>query len=167
VEELASSQHKKRKISPVTALLLGGGIILLLGVLAIVGGRGLSLFNKLEMSVPQPTNTMLEPEQKVSDSLKNQGILGTITSIDVSASNFAFTPAEIVVNHGDTVQINFINTQGMHNFTIEGIAAKTKTIQAGSSEQLTFVADKVGSFPFYCSVGNHRAMGMSGVIIVR
>ena len=110
---------------------------------------------------------MLEPEQKVSDSLKNQGILGTITSIDVSASNFAFTPAEIVVNHGDTVQINFINTQGMHNFTIEGIAAKTKTIQAGSSEQLTFVADKVGSFPFYCSVGNHRAMGMSGVIIVR
>lgn len=167
MEELASSQQKKRKITPSTALLFSGGVILLLGVLAIVGKQGLALFNKLEMSSPQPTNTMIEPAKEVSDSLKNAGNLGTITSVDVSASNFAFTPTEIVVNHGDTVQINFVNTQGMHNFTIEGIAARTKTIQAGYSEQLTFVADKIGSFPFYCTVGNHKAMGMSGVIIVR
>jgi uncharacterized cupredoxin-like copper-binding protein len=30
-----------------------------------------------------------------------------------------------------------------------------------------FVADKTGTFEFYCSVGNHRQMGMVGTLVVQ
>jgi len=32
---------------------------------------------------------------------------------------------------------------------------------------VTFVADKAGEYEFYCSVGQHRANGMVGKLIVK
>lgn len=31
---------------------------------------------------------------------------------------------------------------------------------------VTFVADTLGTFEYYCSVGNHRAQGMVGNLVV-
>ena len=42
-----------------------------------------------------------------------------------------------------------------------------RPLHIGEEQTITFVADKTGGFEFYCSVGNHRAMGMVGTLIVR
>jgi len=84
----------------------------------------------------------------------------------VSGSNFSLDPSTITVNQGDKVRIVFKNSQGFHDFVIDEYGRATKQNQAPSEEIIEFVADKAGSFEYYCSVGSHRAIGMKGALIV-
>ena len=84
----------------------------------------------------------------------------------VTASNFAFAPAAMTVKKGDNVVITFKNGDGFHDFVIDGLNVRTAQIQDGAQETVTFVADKAGTFEYYCSVGQHRAMGMKGTLTV-
>ena len=86
----------------------------------------------------------------------------TVTGLD-----FTFDLKEIKVKKGDTVQIVFKNTEGMHDWRVDEFNAATKKIRTGEQDTVTFVADKVGTFEYYCSVGKHRAMGMKGNLIVQ
>lgn len=90
-----------------------------------------------------------------------------IKEFTVTGENFTFVPKAMTVNKGDTVKIIFKNTQGFHDFVLDEFNVKSKQGQGPSEETLTFVADKVGSFEYYCSVGSHRAMGMKGSLIVK
>ncbi|MFH1170651.1 MAG: cupredoxin domain-containing protein [Candidatus Vogelbacteria bacterium] len=85
----------------------------------------------------------------------------------VLGSNFTFTPNTIEVKQGDTVKITFQSASGFHDLTLDEFRVATKQLKAGESETVQFVADKVGSFEYYCSVGNHRAMGMKGTLTVK
>lgn len=84
----------------------------------------------------------------------------------VNGSNFSFDVKTITVKKGDTVRIVFKNQDGFHDFVIDDFNVATKQIQAGQEETVEFVADKGGIFEYYCSVGNHRAMGMVGTLTV-
>jgi len=64
------------------------------------------------------------------------------------------------------VKINIKNTDGTHDFVLDEFNVATKTIANGAEESVEFVADKVGSFEYYCSIGTHRAMGMWGTLKV-
>lgn len=72
---------------------------------------------------------------------------------------------EIKVNKGDTVRIAINTTSGKHNFNLDqfGISEETPT---GDVVVVEFVADKTGSFEYYCSMPNHRANGHWGTLIV-
>jgi plastocyanin len=85
----------------------------------------------------------------------------------INGSNFKFEPNMISVNKGDKIKIVFKNTGGFHDLVIDELGVKTKQIGANSEDSVEFTADKVGSFEFYCSVGNHRAMGMKGTLVVQ
>jgi len=91
----------------------------------------------------------------------------TVKSFTVTASSFAFAPKQITVNQGDRVRITVTNSGGTHNFTIDELNVATKRMQTGQSETIEFVADKAGTYEFYCSVGSHRLMGMRGSLIVQ
>ena len=70
------------------------------------------------------------------------------------------------VKIGDTVRVNFRNAGAMpHDFVIDEFNVRTKQIPVGE-ETIEFVADKTGSFEFYCSVGNHRELGMKGTLMI-
>ena len=85
----------------------------------------------------------------------------------VTTDNFSFAPSTMTVNVGDTVRIVVKNDFGMHDLVIDEFAgAKTSILSAGQEEVITFVADKAGSFEYYCSVGTHRQMGMVGTLTV-
>ena len=84
----------------------------------------------------------------------------------VNGGNFYFKPNMIKVKQGDTVKITFTNDEGFHDFKIDEFNVATARVQAGQSEQVTFVASKKGSFEYYCSVGTHRQMGMKGTLVV-
>ena len=85
----------------------------------------------------------------------------------VTGSNFAFAPATLSVKKGDTVKITFVNSGGTHDLKIDEFNAATAKIGAGKQATITFIADKAGSFEYYCSVGSHRAMGMKGTLTVQ
>ena len=91
---------------------------------------------------------------------------GEVKEFTISGRNFSFSPSVIRVNQGDTVRVIFENTGGTHDFVIDEFDVATAQIQGGQSETVTFVADQAGTFDFYCSVGQHRANGMEGQLIV-
>lgn len=89
-----------------------------------------------------------------------------VKEVIVSGSNFKFNPTEIRVNQGDQVKITFRNIEGTHDWKLDEFNVGTPVISASQEQSVTFTADKTGTFEYYCSVGNHRQMGMVGNLIV-
>ncbi|OGY88992.1 MAG: hypothetical protein A3B30_02780 [Candidatus Komeilibacteria bacterium RIFCSPLOWO2_01_FULL_52_15] len=87
-------------------------------------------------------------------------------TFNITARNFSFSLKEIRVKKGDTVTINLSNSDGFHDWVLDEFNARTKQIGVGSSDSVTFVVDNTGTFEYYCSVGQHRAAGMKGNLIV-
>lgn len=118
---------------------------------------------------PTPEGAMVEvTEETVTTTPEAAMTDGEEKTFTIESTPFKFNPATITVNEGDTVKITLNNKTGTHDFVIDEITgAKTKVLQAGQSETITFVADKAGTYEYYCSVGNHRQMGMVGKLIVQ
>jgi plastocyanin len=85
---------------------------------------------------------------------------------NVEGFNFGYNMGEIRVQEGDTVVINFKSTDGFHDWVIDEFSVATTKVRTGDTTQVTFVADKKGTFEYYCSVGSHRAEGMVGKLVV-
>lgn len=130
-------------------------LILILGII------GIWYFTKDE-------NNLLPP----NDINNGEPLVGTTTEsvitkeFRVEGSSFKFSPVEMRVNEGDTVKVVFVNIDGTHDWKLDGYNIGTKVLQAGEQETVEFVANKPGSFEYFCSVGNHRAMGMKGTLVV-
>ncbi len=92
---------------------------------------------------------------------------GPVKEFTVNGSSFKFSPATISVKKGDVVKITFKDEDGTHNLVVDGYNVKTNTLQGGSSEIITFAADKIGTFDYYCSVDSHREKGMVGKLTVK
>lgn len=122
------------------------------------------------VQTPSPTEVMMKKEQTsagTSATPSGQAMSDkSVKSFSVSGQNFSFSPSEIRVKKGDSVKVTFTSTSGMHDFVIDAYNVKTSILKNGQSETVTFVADKAGTFEYYCGVGNHRAMGMVGKLIV-
>ena len=76
-----------------------------------------------------------------------------------------FSVNEIKVNKGDLVKISVNTLSGTHNFTIDEFNVASETPE-GEITVIEFTADQVGEFVFYCSKGQHRALGQWGTLIV-
>jgi plastocyanin len=139
----------------VKTVVLGGAFffVVLVGV----------LYYKSTLSYGQsiPSTTTTPTSRPIAKATKN-----TTQEFTVNGSNFKFDPQEIIVKKGDTVKVTFKNTGGMHDFVIDEFNVKTKKLATGEQESVQFVADKTGSFEYYCSVGQHRTMGMWGTLKV-
>lgn len=90
---------------------------------------------------------------------------------ELTGENFAFfmdgqEQPELRVKQGDTVKIIFTSTDGFHDWVVDEFDAATEKVQTGGTTEVTFVAREKGTFEYYCSVGQHRANGMWGNIIV-
>lgn len=89
-----------------------------------------------------------------------------VKTFTVSAQNFSFNPAEIRVKKGDRVRIVFNNQSGFHDWVLDEFNVRAQQSQGPSTQTVEFTADKTGTFEYYCSVGQHRALGMKGNLIV-
>ena len=94
-----------------------------------------------------------------------------VVTFRITASHLRFfldgvESPELRVKQGDTVRIEFVNEEGFHDWKLDEFMAATKQMAAGNSETIEFVADTKGTFEYYCSVGQHRANGMFGKLIV-
>lgn len=148
----------------------GTSPLLIIGTIALVAviAGAAYLMTRQPATAPSATETApietTEPTTSISPTLSNEQ--GDIKAFTIAGSPFAFSPNKISVKKGDTVRINFTNTQGFHDLTVDGYNVKTKQINAGQSEIVEFVANKAGIFKFYCSVGTHEEQGMVGSLTV-
>lgn len=86
--------------------------------------------------------------------------------IVVEGSNYAFSPSTVTVKKGEKVRILFKNKGGMHDFRIDALNIATAIVQDGQEDFVEFTPDKIGTYEYSCSIGNHKAMGMKGTMTV-
>ncbi len=91
---------------------------------------------------------------------------GEMKMFNISGENFVFDVKEMRVKEGDTVMIHFKSADGFHDLVIDAFNAKSERVRTGEVSMISFVANKKGTFEYYCSVGSHRANGMVGTLIV-
>jgi len=87
-------------------------------------------------------------------------------SFDMIGQDFRFSPDTLRVNDGDTVRINFSNPDVVPHLIDLPAFNQHIALAPGGEFTLEFVVDKVGSFPFVCSVPGHEEAGMVGSVIV-
>lgn len=142
---------KKVLIALFSTLLVSVGI-------AGCGSNDQQSAEKEVVKVQQPKEDTVKKEEKQAEVTPT----GKTVEVTVRAKSFDFDVKEIKAHVGDTVKITLANDDGAHGL---GIDAFNVDIKGGETKE--FLADKTGSFDFYCSlmcgVGHDK---MSGKLIV-
>lgn len=115
------------------------------------------------------SDAMMEGEDKMQgESVDEPDAMmeGEMTVVDVEGGSYYFDPDVIRVKKGEEVKIVLKSVDMMHDFVIDEFDVRTQVTRAGETSEVTFTANEAGEFEFYCSVGNHRALGMVGTLIV-
>lgn len=122
---------------------------------------------KASMLPSEPVGHSEEGDMEGEDESAPAMMDGGVQDITVTGSSFTFAPAAFTVKKGQKVRLTFKNSGGNHDFVVDELGVSTKLLKSGEEQMVEFTPDKSGSFEFYCSVGNHRAMGMKGIITVQ
>jgi len=139
-------------------------VILVVAIGLISGGYFLLNSNKTSNSV----DSIVTPQTEATPSPFTQvGPTSSAKEFFITGKNFTFTPSTITVKKGDTVKITFKSEGGAHDLTIPDFNVQTNILQSGKEEIIQFTADKTGTFEYFCSVGNHKQMGMKGQLVVQ
>ncbi|WKZ25676.1 MAG: cupredoxin domain-containing protein [bacterium] len=141
-------------------------IIVAILVFSIGGYIYISQGRSEKQTTNTPTRSFQVTDTEVSlvDESTEQDLSSVIT---VEGGSTYFKPNVIRVKQGQLVKIEFKNVEGNHNFVLDEFDIETKEIGPNQiTEGIEFIADKVGEFEFYCSVSNHRQLGMVGKLIV-
>ncbi len=88
----------------------------------------------------------------------------SLATVFVTASNFVFTPDQVTIDVGDTVQWD--NTGGFHSVVADD-GSFTSGAPSSSPWTYNFTLNTPGTYSYYCEVhGAPGGVGMSGVITV-
>lgn len=90
-----------------------------------------------------------------------------LREFDITAKNWEFSPATIIVNQGDKVRIKITSVDVTHSFMLKDFNVNVK-LEPNKTQIIEFVADKFGVFPFRCGVPcgeGHR--NMTGTLVVK
>ncbi len=101
-----------------------------------------------------------------NSTVSQKQLMPDIKTFNISGRNYKFSTKEIRVKKGENIRVDFKSVKGLHNFTIDEFGISTSNVDTGNETSVIFVADKIGVFEYYCSVGNHRKKGMTGKLIV-
>ena len=78
-------------------------------------------------------------------------IVPQVRTFRIDARQYAYSPSELKVNTGDTVNIQLVSTDVVHGLYLDGYDVSIEA-DPGQTRTLSFVADKPGSFRFRCNV---------------
>ncbi|MCH8945618.1 MAG: cupredoxin domain-containing protein [Nanoarchaeota archaeon] len=153
----------------------GNVFIIAILVLAVLVG-GFFLFNNpsdsssnngegivvVEKSGSQDTNT-----QKEEPSSPETEKVPEIKEFNIIAKRWDFSPSTITVNEGDTVILNIESIDVTHGFAISEFGVSEQLV-SGNTVKVEFIADKKGTFSFFCNVfcgSGHSSM--RGTLVVQ
>ncbi|MDQ5969283.1 MAG: plastocyanin [Patescibacteria group bacterium] len=143
-------------------------IIFIIVVLVLVGGymffsRDKGVEDTLTPPVADNTSTDVSSATSTA-SVKEFTMTSWMETKDGKMSAH-FSLPEMRVKKGDTVRVTITNTAGTHDFVLDEFGVKKDT-PLNEPVVVEFVADKVGTFEYYCSKYNHRQLGQKGNLIV-
>lgn len=162
------------------AMIFGIIVVILIivgGLLVLRNGQEEVPVNESDIEQGHDADAMMEGEKMEDegdsmmegDKMEGEGdamMQDAAQIIPLTGKNFSFSENEIRVKKGDKVTIAFESTDGFHDWVVDEFGAATERVSTGGKTEVTFTADKEGTFEYYCSVGNHRALGMVGNLIV-
>ena len=95
---------------------------------------------------------------------------GGAGTVDLSATDFKFTPSDPSVKSGEVTFKMTNDGQTTHSLEIEDVNGQDVELEGDVSpgQSGTLTANlKPGTYEFYCPVDNHKEMGMEGEITVK
>lgn len=111
------------------------------------------------------------PASSSSSSSESSSSSGSVVqAVNVTATDFKLNPANPRISKPGRVEFKVDNDgQAPHTIEVEGPSGEQElrpVLDPGQSGTLEVNLDKPGKFEWYCPVGNHRDLGMKGVITV-
>ncbi|MDH5532983.1 MAG: cupredoxin domain-containing protein [Candidatus Pacebacteria bacterium] len=91
-------------------------------------------------------------------------------AISMEMGGFYYAPNVIEAEAGETITVTVKNVKGFHDFVIDELDVATEQVNEGETVTATFTIPEDASgteYEFYCSVGNHKAQGMVGTLMVK
>lgn len=151
---------KSQKFIVITILLL----ILAVGYFYMKQSPVEKVDNTMEVELKNEDETLL-PEDEITQT-EDKMIEENPSSVQLNASNFTFEVSEVRAKVGEVLVVTVTNDQGVHDFVIDELGVSTGIIPEGESIEVAIPTDKPGIYEYYCSIGEHRKMGMKGTLII-
>jgi len=142
--------------------------LLAVGLVLVVIGLGFFLmFRRANVQNTKQDETALPSQQsKIEEgnvTVENGFSENGVRIVSVDALEYAFTPININVKQGETIKLTLNNTGSMeHDLVIDELNVNTGPVGPGSQITVEFKVTESGSYEFYCSISNHRSLGMKG-----
>jgi len=141
-------------------------------VMIVVAGIVILLENLSDLSI-SGENTNNGGSQNSGEVIADEGDSGnfggsgeSIKEFNIVANDFEFNPGIIMVNEGDTVVLHIESGDTEHGIAIPEFEV-SQTLPLGETTDVEFVADKKGTYTFFCNVycgSGHR--DMKGTLVV-
>lgn len=135
-------------------------IVVVGGVIYYVNSKG---YAPATQPSATPTSSVVSPPAETSSAMTDTNV----KVVDMEAGSFYYKPSVIEVVKGQKIKIVMKSVSMMHDFVIDELGVKLPIVKNGDTGTVEFTADKIGTFEYYCSVGQHRANGQVGKITIR
>ncbi len=125
-------------------------------ILAVVGIGGILVFK----------GKSVNKKGEIQTSQENVQVQGEVREIEVTAKQWEFTPNPIKVKFGERVRLKIKSIDVTHGFALPDFGIN-EVLNPEQEVVVEFVANKRGTFDFFCSVqcGQGHA-GMRGQLVV-
>ena len=132
------------------ALMIFGGIAVIVALVAYFGMRSLIPVNGNAPTFAPPLNTFLK-----ANFSPQTGWMFTSPSA-ASRTNGTFNSPTIFLKYGELASVHLINedaaTRSLHNLNIDAFNVHTRNLGYFESQSITFIANKIGTFVYYCNI---------------
>lgn len=145
------------------------GVIILVAVLGFVAVKAMQGTN--QTASDSMTHESMTADTSVTPSASPSGAAMTADTsaekvITMDAGSFYYSVKNITVKKGEKVKIVMTSKDMMHDFNIDELNVHMPVVKSGETGTIEFTADTVGTFEYYCAIGQHRKMGQVGKITV-
>ncbi len=88
--------------------------------------------------------------------------------ITITASNWAFDPAKVIVHAGQLTTFRVTSKEGVHGLGSDALGLPATTIMPGKMTALTFTPKKAGTYKLSCTIvcgAGHAEMAMTVIVL--
>jgi len=156
IHENSFSPVNKKKSSKITRSSIIS-VSIIAGVIILIGGIALNSFHPVnsESFVFAPTTNLFLKAVKSSQGNYHY----QTTKGGKSLSSTEGTSPSLTVSKGNIIQIHLINEEknqpnnpSKHNLNIDEFNVHIKDLDYFQTDEVAFLADKIGTFDYYCSI---------------
>ena len=144
--------------------------ILALGLFSVLIFTGCSQQATTESTNEDAAMMEAEPGEAMTEADGEEKMMAG-EEIVIDTSNFKFSETALTAAPGETLTIKLTNSQGTHDLVIDELEVQSEVIEAGEETTVTITipedAEAGTEYSYYCSIGNHRQMGMEGTLTVK